>query len=476
MSVDLSPLDLAARPPATELEAVALADLVCAPRSELADWAQAALRPLVPHEALVLVTPGSTASSVQVAAPPNLSERLAGAEWWSLCGKAQLAHGEACPLDLPDVVGGLRISGWAANAEGCEVALIVGAAAPLTVGSRQERAAMQVALLVAARLRSLDIDPAPGTLAFVRAVSAERERIRVDLSSRHSATLSSLLHTLRAATAASGLRNAPAGVAQAIDLASEALMELRASAEDELAATHVALQAVHAEVTTEARALAQSAGLRLVAGLEDPDEARIDGSIAQAARLVTRAAVLNAIRRAEATKLRVHWRLTNDVLAVTIADDGEAADGGVDLATEAADIQRIVAPLRGSVAVDSAQHWGTTLTCELPRHEAAAPPDTPAVRRLIGLGDREREVLELVVAGLHRRPDGEVPRLEHPAEARGALAHRGDRPRARGGHHRLRHRLKWWPAGRPTLVHGPAARNGSRLHSGPTMYSPSSRI
>jgi DNA-binding NarL/FixJ family response regulator len=271
----------------------------------------------------------------------------------------------------------------------------------LTVSQRQERAAMQVALLAAARLRSLDVDPAPGTLGFVRAVSAERERIRADLSSRHSATLSSLLHTLRAATAASGLRNAPAGVAQAIDLASEALMELRASADHELASTQVALQAVYDEIAAESRGLAQSAGLRLVTGLDDPDQARVDGSIAQAGRLVTRAAVLNAIRRAEATKLRVHWRLTKDALTVTIADDGAAADA--ELATEASDIQRIVAPLRGTSAVDSARHWGTTLTCELPRHEAAAPPDTPAVRRLISLGDREREVLELVVAGLRNR-------------------------------------------------------------------------
>ena len=413
MNADLATYDLASQAPAAgavqrhpageELDAGALADLVCAPRSELADRAQAALQPLVPHDALLVVTPGSSASPVQVAAPRNLSERLAGAEWWKLCGKSQLAHGETCPLDLPDVVGGLRIRGWAASVEGCEVALILGSTAPLTLNPRQERAAMQVALLAAARLRSLDVDPAPGTLGFVRAVSAERERIRADLSSRHSATLSSLLHTLRAATAASGLRNAPAGVAQAIDLASEALMELRASAEHELASTQVALQAVYDEIATEARGLAQSAGLRLVTGLDDPEEARVDGSIAQAARLVTRAAVLNAIRRAEATKLRVHWRLTKDALTVTIADDGAATDAGADLATEAADIQRIVAPLRGTSAVDSARHWGTTLTCELPRHEAAAPPDTPAVRRLIGLGEREREVLELVVAGLRNR-------------------------------------------------------------------------
>jgi DNA-binding NarL/FixJ family response regulator len=415
MTADLASLDLASRtaaqaarsaqrlPADEQLDNGALADLVCAPRSELAERARAALRPLIPHDALVLVTPGSPATPAQVAAPASLSERLAGAEWWKLCGRTPLAHGEVSPLDLPDVVGGLRITGWVASAEGCEVALILGAAAPVSTGLRQERAAMQVALLAAARLRSLDVDPAPGTLGFVRAVSAERERIRVDLSSRHSATLSSLLHTLRGATAASGLRNAPPGVAQAIDLASEALMELRAAAENELAATQVSLQSVYGDVAAEAQALAQSAGLRLVAGLDDPEEARVDSSIAHAGRLVTRTALLNAIRRREATKIRVHWRLTKDALTVTIADDGAPADAGPDVAAEASDIQRIVAPLRGTSAVDAAKHWGTTLTCELPRHEAAAPPDTPAVRRLIGLGEREREVLELVVAGLRNR-------------------------------------------------------------------------
>jgi DNA-binding NarL/FixJ family response regulator len=387
---------------AVELEAAALADIACSPRAELAERAQAALQQLLPHEALILVPPGSRASALQVAAPPALSERLAEAEWWRLCGKAQLAHGEACRLDLPDVVGGLRIVGWAANAEGSEAALVVGAASPLTIGPREERAAMHVALLAAARLRTLDGDPAPGTLAFVRAVSRERERVRVELSSRHSATLSSVLQTLRAATSASGVRSAPPGVAQAIDLASEALMELRASAERELTTRQVAPQVVYAEVETEARALVRSAGLRLVAGFDDPRAVHVDRSIAQAGQLVTRAAVLNATGHDGATKIRIQWLLTDDALAVIVADDG-AADEGADLAAEAAGIQRIVAPLQGKTAVDAAKHWGTTLTCTLPLHAAAAPPDTPAVRRLLELGDREREVLELVVAGLRNR-------------------------------------------------------------------------
>jgi DNA-binding CsgD family transcriptional regulator/signal transduction histidine kinase len=389
---------------ASELDAAALADLVSAPRSEVADRAQAVLRPVLPHDALVLVTPASPAAPAQVAAPRALRERLAEVEWWRLCGTEQLAHGAARALDLPDVVGGLRITGWTASVDGCDAVLIIGSAAQPTIGTHQERAAMQVAVVSAARLRAMDGDPAPGTLAFVRSVSRERERIRLELTSRHAATLSSVLHTLRGATAASGVRTAPPGVAQAIDLASEALMELRSSADREIAAGQVALQTAYAEAETEIRAIVRPVGLRLVPDLEAREGVQIDRSLAHAARLVSRAAALNAIGHADATKLRMWWRLTDDALTLIVADDGAGFEGGADaVARELADIRRIVAPLNGSAELDSARHWGTTLTCELPLHGATPLPDTPAVRRLVELGEREREVLELVVAGLRNR-------------------------------------------------------------------------
>ena len=66
---------------AVELEAAALARLVAAPRSELADRAHTALQPLLPHDALVLVTPQRLDASALVA-PAVLSTRLAEVEWW----------------------------------------------------------------------------------------------------------------------------------------------------------------------------------------------------------------------------------------------------------------------------------------------------------------------------------------------------------------------------------------------------------
>jgi len=44
-----------------------------------------------------------------------------------------------------------------------------------------------------------------------------RGRIHLELSTRHAATLSSVRHTLRSSTAASGLRTAPPQIAQRVD-------------------------------------------------------------------------------------------------------------------------------------------------------------------------------------------------------------------------------------------------------------------
>jgi DNA-binding CsgD family transcriptional regulator/signal transduction histidine kinase len=393
--------DSALAPLAPELEAPALAALVSAQRADLADLAQAALAPVLPHEALVIVVPGSPTLPAQVAAPGALRDRLSEVEWWRLCSKEQGGEGA---LVLPDVVGGLRLSGWTASPDGREVVVIVGAAAPLAIAAHQERAARQVALMVAARLHAIDGDPAPGTLAFLRAVSQERDRIQFELSTRHAATLSSVLHTLRAATGASGVRNAPPGVAQAIDLASQALVDMRSSADSELAAGQVALHDAFAEAELAVRAIVRPFGLRLVAGADGPSGGRLERSIGQAALLVTRAAALNATRRGGATRLRLNWRRADDALTVTVADDGTASDGGADSAVpELVDIRRIVAPLNGLAALDCARDWGTTFTCELPLHRGAPVPDTPAVRRLVELREREREVLELIVAGLRNR-------------------------------------------------------------------------
>jgi DNA-binding CsgD family transcriptional regulator/signal transduction histidine kinase len=240
-------------------------------------------------------------------------------------------------------------------------------------------------------------------LAFSRAVSQERERVRAELNSRHAATLSGVLQTLRTATWAGGSRTAPPAVSEAIDLASRALLDLEAlnALHDE--SDRVALRAAFAETEAEVRGIVHAARLRVFADLDlrAGEEVQLPRAIAQAARIVTASAALRAARRAGAEKLRVLWRISGSALAITVADDGESVAGAE--AGKLADIERRIGGLDAQLELDSRPHWGTTLACRLPLHDTAAAPETPAVKRLAELREREREVLELMIAGLRNR-------------------------------------------------------------------------
>jgi DNA-binding CsgD family transcriptional regulator len=225
--------------------------------------------------------------------------------------------------------------------------------------------------------------------------------VRAELNGRHAATLSVLLQTLRSATWEGGSRTAPPAVREAIDVASRALLDL-----DALDAVHdesgrVRLGTAFAETEREVRGMVHAARLRVLADL-DADDVPVPRAVAQAARIVTTACALGAAGRPGAGKLRVLWRLTSTVLAVTVADNGE----GVAVAESRgvlADIERRLGGLDAELELDSSPHWGTTLVCRLPLYDAAAAPETPAEKRLAALRDREREVLELMIAGLRNR-------------------------------------------------------------------------
>jgi DNA-binding CsgD family transcriptional regulator len=233
-------------------------------------------------------------------------------------------------------------------------------------------------------------------------VSQERERVRAELDSRHAATLSGLLQTLRTATWAGGSRSAPPAVSEAIDLASRALLDMEAlnTLHDE--SERVVLRAAFAESESEIRAIVHAARLRVFADLEATDEVQVPRAVAQAARIVTASTALRAACCPGADKLRVLWRLTPATLTVTVADNG-AGLALAEFAEKRAELERRIGGLGAELELDSRPHWGTTLTCRLPLHDAATSPETPAVKRLAALRNREHEVLELMIAGLRNR-------------------------------------------------------------------------
>jgi DNA-binding CsgD family transcriptional regulator len=397
------PAPAPATAPAPDPELAALADLATAPSDALAEAASAALGPALAHRALVLVSPPASGLPVQIAAPSELRERLAAIDWVSIVGQAIPAADGARRFAVPDAIAGLRAAGWVAAVAGSGIALIVGADRRLEIDAAQDRSARQVATLAAARERGLGQDPQPGTLAFSHAIAHERDRVRFELVTRHAATLTTLLKTLRD-IGHNGSRATPPGLAMAIDLTSQALLDLKAQTQRHDASLYVSLQGAFAQTETELRASVRGSQLQLITGLDGPDEAMLPRVIARAARVISCAAALNTSQHAGASKLRVHWRLSDDALLVTVADNGDGfADGDDGAGHEAHALRRRVASLGGSVELDSAPRWGSAMSCLLPLRSLPVVPETPVAESFSQLGAREREVLELMVAGLRNR-------------------------------------------------------------------------
>ena len=392
----------ASGPAGDTLDPGALADLIAASGDDVAARARAALAPLLPHDALVLVTPASPGFPVQIAAPRGLREGLSAIEWDRMVDGDTAEEGTAARLVLSKLSSGLDVAGWVATTGRLSVSLVVAANGRLEIGPAAERAAMLVAMLAAARVRRVDHDPPPGTLAFSRAVSLERERVRAELKSRHAATLSGVLQTLRSASWAGGSRTAPPAVSEAIDLASRALLDLDALDILHDESGRVLLGTAFNEAESEARGIVHAARLRVLADLDADDDVQVPRALAQAARLVTSSAALCAASRPGADKLRVLWRLTSATLTVTVADNGAELDIA-ESPGMLADVERRLAGLNAELELDSRPNWGTTLICRLALHDTAAAPETPATKRLAELRDREREVLELMIAGLRNR-------------------------------------------------------------------------
>jgi DNA-binding CsgD family transcriptional regulator/signal transduction histidine kinase len=380
-----------------------LADLVSAPSTGVAELARAALLPVIAHDALILVTSVSAGTPVQIAAAPSLRDSLAAVEWSRIVGAGgQAPEGQAVRIPLHPAVDGLNTAVWSATTAGCTVWLVIGAQSALEIEDAQERAAKEVAMLTAARARRIDEDPPPGSLAFSRAMSLERERVRAQLSSSYAATLSGVLQTLRSGNDG-GSRTAPREVTEAINLASRALLELETLTERHDPFGRVVLSKAFADAQQEVSRVVHAVRLRVFADLDASEDAKVPQAIAQAARFLSRAAALNATRHTGADKLRLLWRLTPATLVITVADNGaESDDSGEELA-KLADVQQRLTGLGAEIEHDSRPHWGTTLTCRLPLHDVAATPETPGAKRLDQLRDREREVLELIVAGLRNR-------------------------------------------------------------------------
>ncbi|HWE12582.1 MAG TPA: LuxR C-terminal-related transcriptional regulator [Solirubrobacteraceae bacterium] len=370
----------------------------------MAERARVVLGQVWAHQALVLVVPEAESLPVRIAASGELQRRLAAVDWLGVVAGVMRSSEGAARVRVADTVAGFRPVGWVACWGGVGVALIAAGQHGVELDPVQDWVGRLVAMLVAAHEREPGgRSPAPGSLAFSHAISQERDRVRWELASRHAATLTALLKTLRDA-AQNGSRATPPGVAMAIDLTSQALLEVNASDKRQDSSLNQGLADAFAETEAELRSIVRAGQVRLITGLQGLEDAVLPRAIARAAGIVSRVGVLHATQHPGADKLRVNWRASDDALVITIADNGDGfAPEDPRLRGELLQLGRRVASLGGEMELDSAPRWGTTVTCRLPLRAVSLVPETPAAGRIADLRPREREVLELMVGGLRNR-------------------------------------------------------------------------
>jgi DNA-binding CsgD family transcriptional regulator len=377
----------------------AVAELVSSTTEERAERARVVIAPVLSHDALVLVAPSAESLPVRIAAAIELRRALAAIDWFALAAGAIRPGDGAARVMISDTIAGLRPAAWVASSGGFGVALIVVAKHDLEIGPNQDWTARLVATLIAAHERSRDLAPSPQTFAFSKAIGQERERVRSELATRHAATLSALLKKLRT-TKPRESRSTPPGVAMAIDLTSQALLDDAADEREDVSPTQRVIDAF-AETEVELWSIARPAGLGLIAGLDGREDVAVPREIARAAAIVSRVGALNAAEHSGVDKLRVRWIVGDESLQVSIHDNGDGFErDDPRMRGEVLQLGRHVAGLAGEVDLDSAPRWGTTVSCQLPVRLPPMAPAAAATDPIADLRPREREVLELIVAGM----------------------------------------------------------------------------
>jgi DNA-binding CsgD family transcriptional regulator len=211
-----------------------------------------------------------------------------------------------------------------------------------------------------------------------------------DLADAHAATLTGLLGVLRARK----LDDATARQ-HAIEFAVSALIEARSSSERD-AEQQTAADAF-AILADKLGLLTRYSDITVELAAPEHQHRPLPADVAQAARSMSRRAVLAMLQQRGLTRIRVAWQVADTELRMTIRDDGPGTMSADALSAHR--IQDRLTGLGGTLTVDATPNWGTTITAVLP----LVPPETHAVGALEVLNPREQDVLDQLALGHRNR-------------------------------------------------------------------------
>ncbi|MFI5844778.1 LuxR C-terminal-related transcriptional regulator [Catenuloplanes sp. NPDC051500] len=369
--------------------------LLAVPRQELYVSFSAEFRTLLPHRAAAIQTADCPRSPLAVDGDPAIAAAVTSTELLRLAGR-----GEPGTALLTDglLAGTVRRLILIASHTGALLVLVPDGPDP--GADALELAGRLWSVLSADQARRVS-EQGPDLLAGNLAAAAARARTITDLGQTYATTLTALQAVLR-----SGRLTDAAARRTAVDLAADALIDLRAVARrDQELSSETAAESFAALERQLAYLLRHTEVEITLAG--PGTGGVIPQDIAHAARTVTRGLVVAAVGRQDVRRVRASWRLDHATLHVTVRDDGPDVTEAVPAAPG---LTEWITGTGGRWEIDTVPGWGTTMTVALP-----LTVDAPAgARPLDRLNPREVEVLSGIAEGLRNRGIAERLRLsEH---------------------------------------------------------------
>ena len=372
--------------------------LLSAPRPQLLLQFSRELGELIPHHAAAMQTGDCPRSPLKVVGDETIAQSVTSVELQRLVDRSE--PGKALVVD--GVLGGVErrlvlLASMPAVGKGAVLAVVPESA---EIPLAELELAGQLWHILSTDAGQRATDPGPDVLASNLAAATARAQAITDLGQTHAATLTTLLAVLR-----SGRLSDVVARRTAVDLAADALLELKGVVDRDQALSAEQADAAFAVLKTQLADLVRHTDVRV--DLVDPiGDASLPQDIAHTARTLTRGLVLAALDRPATTRLRASWRPDGSVLRITVRDDSpEVAD-----AVPARGLTDRLTTLGGHWEVDAVPGWGTTVTAVLPLGVA----EPPELRPLDRLNPRELEVLSGISQGLRNRQIAERLQLsEH---------------------------------------------------------------
>ncbi|WP_241692290.1 LuxR C-terminal-related transcriptional regulator [Streptomyces sp. N1] len=353
---------------------------------EVADRLHTALGDVWPHTALVIFTEDCTGRPRKKAGDPAITRNVTVAEMTALRDRAVGGHwtGQA------QFGGQLRH----VTVLGADTGAVLVLNVPEEPADEDRVGYTRILWSVAAACIARQVaEAAPDYLQESRVVSSERLSVTAELTDRHVTDLESVLAALRTRD----LDDARAR-AQAIDLASDALIRARSGADLVAFIAEEPVSRAFERLKSDLRPLSRYETLS-IQFIEPPADGRaLPGEVAHAGRAIVRSAVLLMRDQEEVTRIRVQWDCDGTNLLVSVRDDGP---GRMDSGLPA--LRQLVARakvLGGDLDLESVDNWGSRVEVRIPLD----PPDTSEQPTASwGLAPREAEVLRLLTAGRRNR-------------------------------------------------------------------------